>query len=100
MPDLFDRFHVIDVDTHLAEPPDVWTARMPSALHDRVPHIERVDGRDVWMADGGFIGAPGYYSMAGFDGVLPAQVPATYDEIAPAMYDPGARVALLDEQGI
>ena len=37
MPDLFDRFRVIDVDTHLTEPPDVWTARMPAALHDGVP---------------------------------------------------------------
>ena len=45
MTDLFDRHRVIDVDTHLTEPPDVWTARMPTALHDRVPHIERRDGR-------------------------------------------------------
>ena len=73
-------YRVIDVDTHLTEPPDVWTARVPSALHDQVPHVERRDGRDVWVADGNVIGAPGFYSMAGYDGVLPAQVPATYDE--------------------
>ena len=36
---------VIDVDTHLTEPPDVWTARMPAAMHDVVPHIERIDGQ-------------------------------------------------------
>jgi predicted TIM-barrel fold metal-dependent hydrolase len=100
VPDLFDRYDVIDVDTHLTEPPDVWTARMPKALHDRVPHIERQDGRDIWMADGKFLGAPGYYSMAGYDGVLPAKVPATYDEIDPAMYEAEERVAFLDEQGI
>ena len=45
-------------------------------LHDQVPHIERIDGRDVWMADGERLGAPGYYSMAGYDGVMPASVPA------------------------
>ena len=51
MTDLFDRYQVIDVDTHLTEPPDVWTARMPAALHDRrAPHRARrrpgrVDGR-------------------------------------------------------
>src|SRR5262245_46295494 len=73
---------------------------MPRALHDRIPHIERRDGRDVWIADGNWIGAPGYYSMAGFDGVLPASVPATYDDIAPAMFDAAARVRHLDEQGI
>ena len=69
MTDLFDRFTVIDVDTHLTEPPDVWTARMPAAMHERVPHIERVEGQDVWMAEGQRLGTPGHYSMAGFDGV-------------------------------
>jgi predicted TIM-barrel fold metal-dependent hydrolase len=98
--DLFDRFRVIDVDTHLTEPPDVWTARVPTALQDRVPHVERRDGRDTWIVDGNYIGAPGFYSMAGFDGVLPAKVPATYDEIAPAMYDSAERLRFLDEQGI
>ena len=100
MTDLFDRYRVIDVDTHLTEPPDVWTARMPAKVHDLVPHIERRDGRDVWVADGNVIGGPGFYSMAGFDGVLPASVPATYDDIAPSMYDGAARVQFLDEQGI
>ena len=73
---------VIDVDTHLTEPPDVWTARMPAALHDVVPHIERIDGNDVWMAGGERLGTPGYYSMAGFDGVMPASIPKTFDDIA------------------
>ena len=100
MTDLFDRYRVIDVDTHLTEPPDVWTARMPERLHDVIPHIERRDGFDVWVVDGDRIGAPGYYSMAGWDGVMPMSIPKTYDEIAPAMYDSKARVALLDEQGI
>ena len=30
--DLFDRVRVVDVDSHLTEPPDVWTARTPKAL--------------------------------------------------------------------
>ena len=81
--DLFERFKVIDVDTHLTEPPDVWTARMPASLHDKVPHIERVDGRDTWMVNGESLGSPGYYSMAGFDGLMPLKIPETYDEFAP-----------------
>ncbi len=97
---LFDRFAVIDVDTHLTEPPDVWTARVPAALRDVVPHIERVDGQDVWFAAGERIGAPGFYSMAGHDGYMPASVPATYDDIDPSMYDAQARLRFLDEQGI
>jgi uncharacterized protein len=98
--DLFTRHRVIDVDTHLTEPPDVWTARVPKRLHDQVPHVERIDGNDVWMAAGERLGAPGYYSMAGWDGVMPLSIPRTFDEIAPAMYDSSARVAFLDEQAI
>jgi uncharacterized protein len=97
---LFDRFSVIDVDTHLTEPPDVWTSRVPAKLREVVPHIERVDGKDTWFAAGERIGAPGYYSMAGHDGYMPASTPATYDDIDPAMYDPHARLRFLDEQGI
>ena len=98
--DLFDRFNVIDVDSHLTEPPDVWTARVPASRRDEVPHIERIDGQDVWMVKGERLGAPGYYSMAGHDGIMPASIPQTYDDIAPAMYDPVARLRFLDEQGI
>ena len=98
--DLFDRFAVIDVDTHLTEPPDVWTARTPRSLHDKVPHIERVDGRDVWMCDGRRLGAPGYYSMAGHDGIIPLSIPDTFDDIDPSMYDPQARLEHMDREGI
>lgn len=100
MTDLFDRHAVIDVDTHLTEPPDAWTARLPKHLHDQVPHIERIDGRDTWMAGGERLGAPGFYSMAGWDGVMPASIPDTFDDINPAMYDPAARLQFLDEEGI
>ena len=100
MTDLFDRVAVIDVDTHLTEPPDTWTARVPAAMHDQVPHVERIDGNDVWMAAGERLGHPGYYSMAGFDGVMPVSIPKTFDEIPSAMYDADARLAFLDEQGI
>jgi len=97
---LFDRHGVIDVDTHLTEPPDVWTARVPKAMHDKVPHIERIDGNDVWMVSGERLGAPGYYSMAGWNGVMPKSTPATYDEIHPSMFDSTERLKFMDEQGL
>lgn len=100
MPDLFDTHRVIDVDTHLTEPPDTWTRSFPASLHDKVPHIERVDGVDQWMVSGERIGAPGYYSMAGHDGVMPLSTPKTYDEIHPAMYDARARLEFLDAEGV
>jgi hypothetical protein len=41
--DLFEEFKVIDVDTHVTEPADTWTSRVPENWKDRVPHIERLE---------------------------------------------------------
>ena len=101
MTDLFDRVAVIDVDTHLTEPPDIWTARVPAAMHDQVPHVERIDGNDVWMAAGERLGHPGYYSMAGFDGVMPVSIPKHLTTRSPRRCTtPTHACAFLDEQGI
>jgi len=35
--DLFEEHDVIDVDTHVTEPPDLWTSRVPAKWHERVP---------------------------------------------------------------
>ena len=97
--DLFDRVKVIDVDTHITEPPDVFVDRVPKRFQDHVPHIERVDGEDIWVSNGERIGKPGSSSMAGFNGVVPA-APATYDEIPVAMYDSTERLRFMDREGI
>src|SRR5882757_8909311 len=43
---------VIDVDTHLTEPHDLWTSRAPAAYVDRVPQVKDVDGKPMWVVDG------------------------------------------------
>ena len=55
------NYNLISCDDHLdlgQLPADLWTARLPSALHERAPHIEERDGREVthmtgWLAGGG-----------------------------------------------
>ena len=45
---LLPGHRIIDVDSHITEPLDVWTARMSKAKWgDAVPHIERVDDEVV-----------------------------------------------------
>ena len=41
---------VIDVDTHLLEPPDLWTSRLPKKWHDEAPHVveDPATGRLRW----------------------------------------------------
>ena len=99
MPDLFDRYRVIDVDTHLTEPPDVWTARVSSKWGALVPHVERRGGEDVWLIGDRVVLKPGQVSMAGFDGTVPDH-PATYDDIPAACFDADARLAHMDGHGI
>lgn len=43
---------IIDADTHLTEPHDLWTRRAPVALRDRVPQVKMYDGKMSWVIDG------------------------------------------------
>jgi uncharacterized protein len=98
--DLFDQYAAIDVDTHVTEPPDLWSSRVAKKHRDLAPRIERVDGKDVWLVGGKPYIWPGFFSMAGFDGSMPIEYPATFDEIDPAMTDQNARLAHMDRQGV
>ena len=50
-------YDIIDVDTHITEPPDVWTSRVPRRYVDRVPQVRRVAGADLWFLGDEQIGA-------------------------------------------
>ena len=96
---VFDRIKAIDVDTHLTEPPDVWTSRVSKKWGDAVPHVVRREGRDLWCIGEEMIGAPGFTTMAGFDGSFP-DAPMGYDDIPKASWDAKARLEHMDEEGI
>ena len=48
----FDGLCIIDADTHLTEPHDLWTARAPKGYEDRVPQVHEIDGIPTWTMDG------------------------------------------------
>ena len=97
---LFSEHAVIDVDTHITEPADLWTSRVARKWHDIVPHIERIKGRDFWMINGKRGLAPGLVSIAGHAGRPPNDFPATFDDINPRAYDARARLQHMDDEGI
>jgi predicted TIM-barrel fold metal-dependent hydrolase len=43
---------IIDADTHLTEPHDLWVRRAPAAWRDRVPQVKMLDGQMSWVIDG------------------------------------------------
>ncbi|MCA9509527.1 MAG: amidohydrolase family protein [Myxococcota bacterium] len=97
---IFDRIRAIDTDTHITEPPDVWTARVSTQRWgDAVPHVRKHEGRDIWFIRDETVGAPGFTTMAGFDG-SPPDGPMGYDDIPKSSYDAKERLAHMDAEGI
>jgi predicted TIM-barrel fold metal-dependent hydrolase len=92
---------VIDVDAHITEPGDVWTARLPERLRDRGPHLLRdATGRDVWhVADSTPMVPVGFTAVAGWPEPFPAG-PRNMDEVPRAAWDAQARLDYLDSIGV
>jgi predicted TIM-barrel fold metal-dependent hydrolase len=90
------RYDIIDCDTHITEPRDVWTSRVPARYVDLVPHVVRNDaGVDVWLLDGVQIYTAGITALAGWPEPFPSG-PPTYEDMHPAAYDSHARLKLMD----
>jgi predicted TIM-barrel fold metal-dependent hydrolase len=92
---------VIDADTHITEPGDVWSSRLPKKYVDQGPNLVRLDdGRDVWrIGDVEQIIPMGLTAFAGWPEPFPS-APKNFDEIPPAAFDPKARLAYMDEIGV
>ena len=43
---------LISADSHVIEPPDLWTSRLPAKFRDRAPRHERMELGDAWVIPG------------------------------------------------
>jgi predicted TIM-barrel fold metal-dependent hydrolase len=101
MTSVISQIKIIDSDTHVVEPPDLWTSRLPGRLHDQVPHVRWDDqaGEEAWFAGGQRLGAVGSAAMAGWN-EYPPHHPRRWSDIDPVMWDATARAGRMDEYGI
>lgn len=92
---------VADVDTHIIEPPDLWTARLPSKWRDMCPQTRWVPEAqtEAWYVGSRRIADVGTSAMAGW-GEYPPNHPRTWADIDPDLWDAGRRLAMMDEYGI
>jgi len=93
---------VIDTDTHIAEPGDLWTSRLPAKYKDQAPHIVRdpETGVETWrIGDSPGLLPVGFAAVAGWPEPFPA-APKNMDEVQKATYDPVARLEFMDRVGI
>ncbi len=99
---IVDRFKVIDTDTHIIEPYDLWTSRMSvSRWGDLVPHVEwdTAAEDEAWFCGGTRIAPGAGPAFAGYDGYPPDR-PNTLAEAQPDTYDLAERVKMMDRDGI
>src|SRR5580698_9018944 len=59
---------VVDVDTHLTEPHDLWTSRAPKGLRESVPQVKDVNGVPTWTFGDTVLGRAGAGGVVKHDG--------------------------------
>jgi predicted TIM-barrel fold metal-dependent hydrolase len=89
----------ISSDTHVVEPPDLFTSRMSPRYREYAPRLEFVDGVEMWVADEK-PGLPAFVASRAGDRFEPAEsrprraMPSTYsgatfaDDVRPGGYEP------------
>ena len=94
---------IVDADSHVLEPPDLWLSRLDERHRDRGVRIRDVDGVETLEIAGNVVLAGTLAGLGGahldrtslFTGEL-----RYLDGCPPASYDASARLALYDEWGI
>ena len=97
-------FKLVSADSHVAEPPDLWTTRLDRRYRDRAPKMISRDDADYFVCDGaarqdgvGLLATkrkyenPDVYDF-GFEG--------RWSEVPEPGYDPDARIREIDREGI
>ena len=104
MPEVFQGIKVIDIDTHLTEPPDLWTSQVPAASRDRVPYVKRIGAVDHWFYRDTPLGFGGGAAITvigrdreKFRGTVTLD---TYDQVDESTLDAKARLKIMDDLNI
>ena len=100
-------YPISSADSHIVEPPDMYTSRIAPQLRERAPRMERrktPGGReyDAWMLGGQQVGTLGAVMQAGQRFEDPSQIDflGVWEDVRKGAYDPAAMLAENEEDGI
>ncbi|HYB42203.1 MAG TPA: amidohydrolase family protein [Candidatus Methylomirabilis sp.] len=82
---------VLSSDSHVFEPPDLWTTRIDREFRDRAPRMLRIDGVDELVIEAGeIVSGIGLISNAGARFEAPETISAAgrFEDVHPGGYDP------------
>lgn len=94
---------IFDTDSHIVEPPDLWTSRLPASWNaDRVMHIEWSDSLqcEAWCIGGKVITRAWYDVTHNWEGLYPNLGPTRFADSDPANYDLAARIVEMNKNRI
>ena len=93
-------YRLIDADTHVNEPPNLWLDRLPARFRDRAPRQESFPDGDAWILDG--VADPINFGLNACAGMRPEDMKGwmRWSDIRAGGYDAAARIAEMDEDRI
>jgi predicted TIM-barrel fold metal-dependent hydrolase len=94
------HYRLISADSHVNEPPDLWTSRVPARYVDRAPRIDSFEQGDAWVLEG--VDDPINFGMNACAGLAPEEMTGwkRFEEIRRGGHDPAARLEEMDEDGV
>jgi predicted TIM-barrel fold metal-dependent hydrolase len=100
--DVLSSIDVIDTDTHVSEPYDLWTSRVPAKYRDRVPVVETYEltGSKHWRIGDTWLAATGFFAQAGSSDYPPAGNYRNLEDADPGSWNPTDRLRRMDEHGV
>jgi predicted TIM-barrel fold metal-dependent hydrolase len=92
---------IVDADSHVTEPPDLWTSRLPARLADDAPHLvtDEVSGRRKWKVGQHLVATDTQFTHAGWSGFYPS-LPPSMESADHGGWEPTTRLQRMDEYGI
>ena len=95
------HYPIVSVDDHLIEPRDIFEGRIPTKWKDRAPRlIEHDDGSEAWLFEGTVNTSIGMSALAGRPIEECAFEPQRFEHMRRGAFDPDARVADMDIDGV
>jgi predicted TIM-barrel fold metal-dependent hydrolase len=94
-------YPIVDADSHVNEPPDLWQDAVPGRWKERAPRLVHTEKGDLWHFDGGKHTWPvGLTATAGQSYFQFSPMGQTYESMRPGSFDTAARLLDMDADGI
>ena len=95
-------YRVISSDSHVIEPPDLWTDRIDRKFRDRAPQIVRKENQDQWWCDGRLVAGMVFAINAGTRFEDPDKISdvGRFEETRLGGYIPDEHVKDMDADGV